>query len=370
MKTDLRSIVRQVRRTGDRFGSRSGVALVVTLILLAVITFMAIAFLVISHREQSSVVTATDQATAKNAADSAIEHALADLAIGMVTTTNAYGTPMVVSTNYQNSYGFFPGNSSPTNVSYDSLATGGTNFTAAQEEQNIANLLYNPRPPVYITNRALRTLDFRYYLDLNRNGRFEATGIIPEVGPTGITNPANLLQVQGDPQWVGVLQYPDRPHSPDNKFTSRFAYVVVPANDTLDINYIHNQATNLVGGQIGTSPLNYYRRNKGVGTWEINLGAFLCDLNTNLWGFYGYNPQNPLGWNLAGPGFSNALSILSYRYNGIAPQPARNVLPSPGYGNLGTDFIDTYGAGPVLTTAFGYRNFDPDANRLLSPWAG
>ena len=26
-----------------------------------------------------------------------------------------------------------------------------------------------------------------------------------------------------------------------------------------------------------------FLRNQGVGTWEINLAAFLTDLNTNLW---------------------------------------------------------------------------------------
>ncbi|HEY5909702.1 MAG TPA: pilus assembly PilX N-terminal domain-containing protein, partial [Verrucomicrobiae bacterium] len=51
----------------------SGVALVVTLILLSIITFMAIAFLVLSHREQSSVVTTTDQTVALQGANSALE---------------------------------------------------------------------------------------------------------------------------------------------------------------------------------------------------------------------------------------------------------------------------------------------------------
>src|SRR6185369_13499130 len=49
--------------SSSRLGQQ-GVALVVTLIMLSVITFMAIAFLVLSRGERSSVTTATDQSLA------------------------------------------------------------------------------------------------------------------------------------------------------------------------------------------------------------------------------------------------------------------------------------------------------------------
>ena len=46
----------------------------------------------------------------------------------------------------------------------------------------------------------------------------------------------------GDPHWLGILEYPNAPHSATNHFTSRYTYMVVPAGKTLDVNLIHNQA--------------------------------------------------------------------------------------------------------------------------------
>ena len=53
-------------------GAERGVALVITLILLAVITFMAVTFLVVSRSEKGAVVTTTDQTIARMAADAAL----------------------------------------------------------------------------------------------------------------------------------------------------------------------------------------------------------------------------------------------------------------------------------------------------------
>ena len=49
----------------SRQAGRRGVALIITLILLAVITFMAITFLVVSRSEKGSVSVSTDQLTAR-----------------------------------------------------------------------------------------------------------------------------------------------------------------------------------------------------------------------------------------------------------------------------------------------------------------
>ena len=45
-------------------------------------------------------------------------------------------------------------------------------------EQNVANLLYLPRAPVFVPNPTNSSVpaDFRFYLDLNRNGQFETNG--------------------------------------------------------------------------------------------------------------------------------------------------------------------------------------------------
>src|SRR6185503_7239631 len=94
----------------------------------------------------------------------------------------------------------------------------------------------------------------------------------------------------GDPEWIGILEHPDQPHSGSNRFIARYAFVVVPAGRTLDINYIHNNARDP-----GRPPFNVaYTRNQGVGSWEINLAAFLRDLNTNAWQnlSYVYRPNS------------------------------------------------------------------------------
>src|SRR5262245_51175030 len=115
--------VSNARRLGPRpstFDPRlsHGVALVITLVLLSVITFMAVTFLLISHSERGQVSTETDQTIARIASDAALERAKIDLIARMLAFTNAYSFPMLVSTCYVNSAGFQPGVSSPLNVSY------------------------------------------------------------------------------------------------------------------------------------------------------------------------------------------------------------------------------------------------------------
>src|SRR5215472_1594695 len=169
---------------------RDGVALVITLIMLAVITFMAIAFLVISRSEHGAVATETDQTTAKLGTDNALERAEGELVARIMAFTNPFNFDLIVSTNYINPRGFSIGGgpasyASPTNVGY--TYPNGTLLTGNDALQNLANLLINPRVPVYIrTNRNQKLpLDFRFYLDLNRNGGFESNGLLPVVNPQG-----------------------------------------------------------------------------------------------------------------------------------------------------------------------------------------
>src|SRR6516165_12658097 len=98
---------------GLRASNSSGVALVITLIMLAVITFMAIAFLVLSRGERSSVGTATDQSLARLAADNALERVQAELVAPMIVSGNASSFGLMVSTNYISQIGFQGGNAFP-----------------------------------------------------------------------------------------------------------------------------------------------------------------------------------------------------------------------------------------------------------------
>ena len=199
-----------------------------------------------------------------------------------------------------------------TNVNFEYVATGNLNFRTPLNEQqrieNIGRLLYAPRAPVFvrtnfqprILNQASAPLDFRYYVDFNRDGRFEASGWqavtdydnkkVAALDSTGTPIPNKYLSnyFTGDPQWIGVLERPGQVHSARNKFVGRYAYLVVPEGKTLDLNLIHNQAKRF--GTPASDPAYY--RNQGVGPWEMNLAAFLCDVHTNQWpatNFYFYN---------------------------------------------------------------------------------
>jgi len=99
---------RHARRSFSEGGSESGVALIITLILLSIITFMAITFLVLSQRERGSVSTTTDQMRAKGAADSAIERVKIELLAPMVLYRNPQLYDFLVSTNFINVAGFDP----------------------------------------------------------------------------------------------------------------------------------------------------------------------------------------------------------------------------------------------------------------------
>src|SRR5208282_4090462 len=103
--------------------SQQGVALIITVILLAVVTFMALTFLALSRRERGAVTTTTDTASARLAADDALASAEAQIVANILATTNPYNFGLLVSTNYINPLGFDPTVSgySPTNVNYDSL---------------------------------------------------------------------------------------------------------------------------------------------------------------------------------------------------------------------------------------------------------
>src|SRR5437016_3271363 len=167
----------------------SAVALVITLILLAVITFMTVTFLVVSRSEKTSISSTADQTSAKFAADAGRDMAVLNLLAPMLAWTNGYSLPgLMVSTNFIRREGFIPGaaGSSFSNVNYDyyDARNGGGPVGGNDALENITNLFFLPRVPVYVTNRLFANrMDFRYYLDLNRNGRFETNVLLHVISP-------------------------------------------------------------------------------------------------------------------------------------------------------------------------------------------
>jgi hypothetical protein len=348
--------------------------LIITLILLSVVTFMAITFLALSRRERSAVSTVTDTAGARLAADAALANAEAQIMANVLSTTNPFNFTLLVSTNFINVAGYDPSVAGydPTNVNYDHLLNSSVVLSQNQFLQNLANLLYSPRTPVYLSNIVTHVVENRFYLDLNRNGQFDANGWVPETNnlnqPTGFTN-----FMVGDPEWIGVLERPDAPYGPNNKFIARYAFIALPIGNTLDLNAIYNDAmrpdANMAGGNDG------FLRNQGVGSWEINLAAFLTDLNTNRWDTiadpYSYREALvPNNVNI-GAGFEDALALLKYRYGGANGTYNNLAWVQNLYSPLGQSAfqnnIDEYSDGPLMTTTAGINE---GSQSVSQPWAG
>jgi len=354
--------------------SQGGVALVITLILLSVTLVMALAFLAISSHERGSVSTQTDTATTRLAADAGLAAAEAQIAANVLSATNPYSFGLLVSTNYINYNGFQTGVANPTNVNYD-YRSDNQPFTLNDRLQNLENLLISPRPPVFIPNptNPASSLDFRYYLDLNRNGRFDTNGVIGNIDNNGHWLGTFSFQ-DGDPEWIGVLERPDQPYGPNNPFIARYAFIALPVGNSLDLNAIHDQTLNssLLLTQDG------YFRNQGVGSWEINLAAFLADLNSDEWdnnssgGIYQYGRTNLLNFN-TGAAFNDAFSLLTNRYAGNYNTLLPVGGPLPGLftnSNIFPPFqndIDAYSDGPLQTTTAGINT---SGQTVTWPWAG
>lgn len=348
--------------------SQNGVALVITLIMLSVVTFMAVAFLALSRRERASVSVTGDQTIASLMSDSALARVQGQIISRMMARSNAFEYDFMVSTGYTRQFGFTPNLLHPTNVNY--YGNSGGFLPPALLQQNIRNLQYDAIPPVFVevTNNPAVPWEFRNYVDLNRNGRFDPSGWQPVYDNNGVALRTNGVVVSnffmGDPEWVGVLERPEHAHSGTNLFVGRYAYMVVPEGKTLDLNYIHNQAKRL-----GPNAEGFYR-NQGVGPWEINLAAFLRDLNTNQWTSYSYQ-TNPALSSLVPPrgAFTNALELLRLRYNG-SYNNLRSI--SALYGQNGSyamvnDLIDGYSDGPAQT---GVPKLDLDNDNPDQPWPG
>ena len=326
--------------TSAATANKRGIALVITLILLSVTLIMAVAFLAVARRERNAATTTTDTATARLATEAALAAAESEIVANLLATNvSAFNLGLLVSTNYL-----------PTPI-YDPF--------------NVGN--YLPRPPVFVPTNG--GYDFRFYLDANRNGKFDANGWVGNVDSSGATN-GTIFEV-GDPEWIGVLERPDAIPANNNKFLSRYAFLAQPVGNGLDLNYIHNQtATKTVDSSYTTFASDGYFRNQGVGSWELNLAAFLADLNTNQWdppaAFYVYN--EPLGSANSGNAFQDALSLLSYRYN----YDYTTLLPANNYFNpfniASYPFnVDGYSDGPLQTTV-DFNATPPDT--LSIPWAG
>jgi hypothetical protein len=331
-------------------GDRRGIALIITLILLSVTLIMVVAFMAVARRERNAVSTTTDTATARLATDTALAAAQAQIVADILSSgAGAYNYGLLVSTNY---------------------------ISGVYDPNNIGNIL--PRAPVFIvTNQSPLGYDFRYYLDLNRDGQFEPNGLVTNVDSSGNpildanNNPVVASEV-GDPEWIGVLEHPDQLHGANNPFIARYAFAAQPIGNSLDLNAIHNESV-LEAVNPAANGNDSFVRNQGVGSWEINLAAFLADLNTNQWDnllTQPYQYYEPVSGANRGYAFEDALSLLSYRYGNSYASLAALGASSTNASALENQPFDLFPSGPLMTNTTFNIPVASYANNINNNWAG
>ncbi len=339
--------------------------------MLSLITFTAVVFLAVTMREKDAVLVSEDMMDAKTLAEVGLMEAEVRVASGMLARKNISDYDLMVSETTVPSPLI-----SATPPPESSLSV-------------ISNLIYDARPPVYVQTNENASLPWKhsFYLDFNRNGHFEPTGWLEETNDAGVAMGITNYYV-GDPQWIGILQFSiptnnvaERPaHSRTNKFVGRVAYMVMPYGKSLDINYLHNSAKKLNPTMPGKT--DGYRRNQGVGTYELNGAAFLADLNTNVWSAANYwttlnaiaAPYYEYFTNLTttnlGLAFIDAEALLSYRYNANYDNlnSLNNLYGNPATTVLTNDLVDHYIRHPLMMTQLRLPTNDFD-NTTLS-WPG
>lgn len=310
--------------------SQRGVALVLTLIMLAIITIVTVVFLATTRRNRLSVTVRKAQTDAELATEHAFQHANTKVIERLLRETNLLAFDFFVSR--------------PLTYGYELAGNGA-----------IIRPLDNDTIPRVVNNS--NTVDV--YLDLNRNRRFD--------DPGNVTN-----HPFGDPIWLGVLDRPWFPHSRTNHFIARFAYLVLPVGKALDLNTIHNDTS--------PNPGYGYMRNQGFGPWELNLGAFFHELDPVVWDYdYTRRGGKPEARGLA---FADARSIVNYRHGwpdnpAAAPIPydALSIAQTFAFPNPPPNFpplsIDAYSDGN-LGLPLGQNISLPDDDFPLKParWAG
>ena len=381
--------------------SRRGVALVITLIMLSVVTITAVAFLMVARRERSAVAAAGEQADVRIAADAALNRARARILAQIASSGMRESPTLFVSTNFIAPFytrGLtaagqgLPLGAALSNQWYSALANVSYLYQGRPFDLNntaeileyrrmLANLYYDPRVPVVARIGRMDTrvdsFEDRFYLDLNRNGRFETNGYILQRDVAGRAIGTNRVWHVGDPEWIGVLADPDRPHSGNNRFLYRIAYLVVPADQTVDLNYAHNQARN------PDATTSQFFRNQGVAPWELNMAGLFRDLNTNLWQTYAYST------NAANTGltFEHALNLWTHRRVATVTgrATAQDILTEDSRPQLGAagdtaaasrvlplNGVDDLSDGPLIQSLAQVRNprLLNDGDNVTRRWSG
>jgi len=370
-----------------------GIALVITLIMLSVVTITAVAFLAVTRQDRASVGAAAEQLDAQYAAETALQRAQSEIAGRILGSSNRFQIDLLVSTNWVNATLNIAQLQALANDSLDlrnpNILTNATTYFRADGQPvfqlgsssdvqlyraSLMNLYFDPRPPVFaqVSRSPLVAPEFRYYLDLNRNGVFDTNGLQVMFDQKG--QRVGVGELVGDPQWIGVREHSDAIHSGTNRFLMRYAYLILPAGKTLDINYAHNEV------KFRRTDGSGFLRNQGVGAWEVNLGGFLADLNTNIWhptgtaSPFAYQYRPALASVSSGLAFTDADRLFwSRRGLGIAQSPVQYFGRDPLFA---VDGFDNKSDGPIPLTLAEFRRPQDlylaggSEDAVGTPWVG
>ena len=170
----------------SRNNTERGAVLVVALVMLAMVTFLVVAFVGFARFERASVTASLKRTEA------------------MFIQGNSQSVSWKTAVNHV----FIDSNATPTIRVSQRFSTN----------QNV---------PVYIDTTGDGVQDTNStYLNLN------AEVNNPLIGGDRLFQPSNPeALVFGDPEWIGLLENPNEPHGPENHFVARTAYMVVPVSD-------------------------------------------------------------------------------------------------------------------------------------------
>ena len=221
----------------DELKPEKAAVLIVALIMLAMVTFLVVAFVGFARFERASVASSLRQTEVSFISGSSQSIAL----------TNAM----------------------------NSIFTD-KNGTASLRVSIVSSV--NQQAPVYIDSTGDGVQDTNStYLNLNAERNNPLLGGDPFFQPS---DPAT--GVFGDPEWIGLLENPNEPHSSKNRFVARMAYLTVPVSEILNVRYNH---------RFGSLDLASHDRGQGDSPHSINLAAPLFHMHPELFSNPSYDPS-------------------------------------------------------------------------------
>ena len=221
----------------NRQSQQRGAVLVVTLMMLAMITFLVVAFVGFARFERSSVSAAMRRTEASflmgDALALAQKRAIEDIAL--------------VSNN----------------------AAGPTGLQGLMVSRRNA-MSQGDWAPVYIDTDGddVQDLNSTY---LNLNAEINAGGM----GDPYFQSTVPARGIVGDPEWLGVLADPTKPHSVENRYLARMAYMTVPVSRALSLRYNHSVNDWMTLDQV---------RGEGMNARSLDLAAPLYHIDPVLFG--------------------------------------------------------------------------------------